>query len=162
MRIYEPYPSPRSSCVRPPRGNICMHIYISCWPARVCVYASACLHGKYEYWYYWGRPINGISLNIWGYHSIYRLEDIPYSGVICNIISYFFLRSAYSPCRSAWLGLRVQPATSIYLWSPPPPPPPPPPLPPLPPPPPPPPFFFSYLNYKLSTSRYYIKQYHYV
>jgi len=27
----------------------------------------------------------------------YRLEDIPYSGVICNIISYFFLRSAYSP-----------------------------------------------------------------
>jgi len=29
----------------------------------------------------------------------YRLEDIPYSGVICNIISYFFLRSAYSPCR---------------------------------------------------------------
>jgi len=30
----------------------------------------------------------------------YRLEDIPYSGVICNIISYFFLlRSAYSRCR---------------------------------------------------------------
>jgi len=29
----------------------------------------------------------------------YRLEDIPYSGVICNIISYFFLRSAYSPRR---------------------------------------------------------------
>jgi len=27
----------------------------------------------------------------------YRLENIPYSGVICNIISYFFLRSAYSP-----------------------------------------------------------------
>jgi len=31
----------------------------------------------------------------------YRLEDIPYSSVICNIISYFFLRSAYSPCRVA-------------------------------------------------------------
>jgi len=30
----------------------------------------------------------------------YRLEDIPYSGVICNIISYFFLRSAYSPRRT--------------------------------------------------------------
>jgi len=29
----------------------------------------------------------------------YRLEDIPYSGAICNIISYCFLRSAYSPCR---------------------------------------------------------------
>jgi len=29
----------------------------------------------------------------------YRLEDIPYSGVICNIISYFFFRSAYSPRR---------------------------------------------------------------
>jgi len=27
----------------------------------------------------------------------YRLEDIPYSGVICNIRSYFFLRSAYFP-----------------------------------------------------------------
>jgi len=33
----------------------------------------------------------------------YRLKDIPYSGV-CNIISYFFLRSAYSPCRLVtWL-----------------------------------------------------------
>jgi len=32
----------------------------------------------------------------------YRLEDIPYSGVICNIISYFFLRSAYSPCRATF------------------------------------------------------------
>jgi len=30
----------------------------------------------------------------------YSLEDIPYSGVICNIISYFCLRSAYSPRRS--------------------------------------------------------------
>ena len=29
----------------------------------------------------------------------YRLEDIPYSGVICNIISYVFNRSAYSPRR---------------------------------------------------------------
>jgi len=33
----------------------------------------------------------------------YRLEDIPYSGVICNKISYFFLRSAYSPFRLASL-----------------------------------------------------------
>jgi len=31
----------------------------------------------------------------------YRLEDIPYSSVICNIISYFFLRSAYSPRRTS-------------------------------------------------------------
>jgi len=30
-----------------------------------------------------------------------RLEDIPYAGVICNIRSYFCLRSAYSPCRFA-------------------------------------------------------------
>jgi len=29
----------------------------------------------------------------------YRLEENPYSGVICNIISYFFLRSAYSSYR---------------------------------------------------------------
>jgi len=29
----------------------------------------------------------------------YRLEDIPYSGVMCNIISYCFVRSAYSPRR---------------------------------------------------------------
>jgi len=33
----------------------------------------------------------------------YRLEDIPYSGVICNIMSYFFLRSADSPRRSGLL-----------------------------------------------------------
>jgi len=37
---------------------------------------------------------------------MYRLEDIPYSGVICNIISYFFLRSAYSPLRTITLTLR--------------------------------------------------------
>jgi len=35
----------------------------------------------------------------------YRLEDIPYSGVICTIISYFFLRSAYSPRRVTCLPL---------------------------------------------------------
>jgi len=33
----------------------------------------------------------------------YRLEDIPYAGVICTIISYFFLGSAYSPCRALLL-----------------------------------------------------------
>jgi len=31
----------------------------------------------------------------------YKLEDIPYSGVICNIRLYFIRRSAYSPRRDA-------------------------------------------------------------
>jgi len=45
----------------------------------------------------------------------YRLEDIPYSGVLCNIISYYFLRSAYSPRRTiALLSSCRAPLTSTF------------------------------------------------
>ena len=51
------------------------------------------LRGKYGYAYSWGRPKWNIISYFRGdsmtFH-LYRLEDIPYSGVICNIISYFF------------------------------------------------------------------------
>jgi len=50
--------------------------------------------GKMEYNLMFQRIFNDIP-----FIGYYRLEDIPYSGVICNIISYFFLRSAYSPRR---------------------------------------------------------------
>jgi len=67
-----------------------------------------------------GGPINGISLNIRGYSMIfhlYRLEDIPYSGVICNIISNFFLRSAYSPCRAIRVEAEEEPAGGFVTFT---------------------------------------------
>jgi len=51
-----------------------------------------------EYNIIFQRIFNDIS-----FIGYYRLEDIPYSGVICNIMSYFFLRSAYSLRRDGGL-----------------------------------------------------------
>jgi len=95
---------------------MCIHILICVY---ICIYAHVCIY-IYIYTYIYGHEsqpyVGNTNMHIPGggkngiyYHisediqrySIYRLEDIPYAGVICNIISNCFLRSAYSPRRVA-------------------------------------------------------------
>ena len=60
------------------------------WGIRILILLG---EAKMEYNIIFQRVFNDIP-----FIGYYRLEDVPYSGVICNIM-YFFLRSAYSPRR---------------------------------------------------------------